>query len=60
MKNKVVPIRGNKELYLYVHSKQHNIKYVNALNHLSCFKTINPNQINIVDLLKYDKIVFTE
>ena len=60
MKNKIVPIRGEKEMFLFVHPKQSNLKLVKAMKNMNYFKSVNPNTINMIDLLKFDKLVFTE
>ena len=57
--NKCLPKIGVHEIYLFVVPKKvdHNFKL--ASKGLQKLKIVTPNEVNVRDLLKYDKVIFT-
>lgn len=57
---KMLPDSGQKELYLFVTGKEVDPNFKLAAAGIDRCKAVNPNQINVRDLLKFDKIIFTK
>ena len=57
---KMLPKFGEKELFLFVYSKKTTENFRLAVKNIRKCKEINPNMLNVQDLLKFDKIIFTK
>lgn len=57
---KMLPTMGKKELFLFVTSKNVDKNFALAVANIDACKAVNPNQINVRDLLKFDKVIFTK
>lgn len=57
---KMLPQFGKKELFLFVTGKEVDKNFALAAGNIDTCKTVNPNQINVRDLLKFDKVIFTK
>lgn len=57
---KMLPDLGKKELFLFVTGKEVDKNFSLAVASIDRCKAVNPNHINVRDLLKFDKIIFTK
>jgi len=51
---------GENEKFLFVHPKYPNKKFKKSIESIQNYKAINPNQVNVKELLNHDKLVFTK
>jgi hypothetical protein len=56
---KLVDIMGHKEKMIFVTSKEADKNFLLAQEALKNVKVVNPNNVNVLDLLLFDKIIFT-
>ena len=57
---KVLIDTGDKELFLFVTPKFCDKNFILGMRNLKRYKTVNVNDLNILEILKFDKIVFTK
>lgn len=57
---KVLIDTGDKELYLFVTPKFCDGNFIKAMRNLKRYKSVDVNCLNILEILKFDKIVFTQ
>lgn len=57
--SKMFPRVGHREVYLFVVPKLADRNFMLASRSVDFLKVVNPNEVNVRDLLKFDKVVFT-
>lgn len=57
--SKLFPRVGHKEVYLFVVPKLADRNFMLASRSVDFLKVVNSNEVNVKDLLKFDKVVFT-
>lgn len=52
--------KGENLKCLFIHPKNPEKKFFNSIQLVKNYKPVNPNQVNVRDLLQHDKVIFTK